>query len=54
MAIVGAKDVMHWLPMGTHEWNKFITPDELFGFLEQAGMTLVDRKGLVFNFAKFT
>jgi hypothetical protein len=54
MAIFGAKNVMRWPPKGTHEWNKFITPDELFCFLEQAGMTLVDRKGFVFNFAKFT
>jgi 2-polyprenyl-6-hydroxyphenyl methylase/3-demethylubiquinone-9 3-methyltransferase len=54
MAIVGAEYVMRWLPKGTHEWNKFITPDELFGLLEKAGMTPVDRKGFVFNFAKFT
>ena len=40
---------MRWLPKGTHEWNKFITPDELFGMLETAGLTPVDRKGFVFN-----
>jgi 2-polyprenyl-6-hydroxyphenyl methylase/3-demethylubiquinone-9 3-methyltransferase len=40
---------MRWLPKGTHEWSKFITPDELFGFLEKAGLTPVDRKGFVFN-----
>ncbi|MGX9352487.1 bifunctional 2-polyprenyl-6-hydroxyphenol methylase/3-demethylubiquinol 3-O-methyltransferase UbiG [Shimia sp. W99] len=49
MAIVGAEFVMRWLPKGTHEWNKFITPDELFALLEQSGMTPVDRKGFVFN-----
>ncbi len=54
MAIVGAEWVMRWLPKGTHEWNKFITPDELFGLLETAGMAPVDRKGFVFNFARFT
>ena len=54
MAIVGAEYVMRWLPKGTHEWQKFITPDELFSYLQQAGMTPVDRKGLVFNFAQFT
>lgn len=49
MAIVGAEYVMRWLPKGTHEWSKFITPDELFAFIERAGMEPVDRKGFVFN-----
>ncbi|MEX0276330.1 MAG: bifunctional 2-polyprenyl-6-hydroxyphenol methylase/3-demethylubiquinol 3-O-methyltransferase UbiG [Ruegeria sp.] len=49
MAIFGAEVVMRWLPKGTHEWSKFITPDELFKLLEQAGLTPVDRKGFVFN-----
>ncbi|GHF35705.1 bifunctional 2-polyprenyl-6-hydroxyphenol methylase/3-demethylubiquinol 3-O-methyltransferase UbiG [Seohaeicola zhoushanensis] len=49
MAIFGAEVVMRWLPRGTHEWNKFITPDELFALLEQAGLRPVDRKGFVFN-----
>lgn len=49
MAIVGAEWVMRWLPKGTHEWSKFITPDELFKLLEEAGLDPVDRKGFVFN-----
>ena len=49
MAIVGAEYVMRWLPKGTHEWSKFITPDELYGLISQAGLTPVDRKGFVFN-----
>ena len=49
MAIVGARHVMRWLPKGTHEWSKFITPDELFDLLHKAGLTAVDRKGFVFN-----
>ncbi|MCA0995345.1 bifunctional 2-polyprenyl-6-hydroxyphenol methylase/3-demethylubiquinol 3-O-methyltransferase UbiG [Alloyangia pacifica] len=49
MAIVGAEWVMRWLPKGTHEWNKFITPDELYEFMRKAGLTPVDRKGYVFN-----
>lgn len=48
-AIVGAEWVMRWLPKGTHDWNKFITPDELQALIEQAGLTQVDRKGMVFN-----
>jgi len=49
MAIVGAEHVMRWLPKGTHEWSKFITPDELFDLLSQSGMEPVDKKGFVFN-----
>ena len=49
MAIVGAEHVMRWLPKGTHEWQKFITPDELFAMIEAAGLNPVDRKGFVFN-----
>lgn len=49
MAIVGAEHVMRWLPKGTHEWSKFITPDELFDLLHKAGLKAVDRKGFVFN-----
>ncbi|SLN11018.1 Ubiquinone biosynthesis O-methyltransferase [Aquimixticola soesokkakensis] len=49
MAIFGAEVVMRWLPRGTHEWSKFITPDELFALIETAGLTPVDRKGFVFN-----
>ncbi|AUQ76125.1 bifunctional 2-polyprenyl-6-hydroxyphenol methylase/3-demethylubiquinol 3-O-methyltransferase UbiG [Phaeobacter sp. BS52] len=49
MAIFGAEVVMRWLPRGTHEWSKFITPDELFDLLAKAGLTPVDRKGFVFN-----
>jgi len=49
MAIVGAEYVMRWLPRGTHDWQKFITPDELFDLLRRAGLVPVDRKGMVFN-----
>jgi len=49
MAIVGAEFVMRWLPKGTHDWKKFITPDELFDLMRQAGLNPVDRKGFVFN-----
>ena len=54
MAIVGAEWVMKWLPKGTHEWSKFIKPNELCDLLIKAGLEPVDRKGYVFNFAKFT
>ena len=49
MAIIGAEWVMRWLPKGTHDWQKFITPDELYTLIEKAGLDPVDRKGMVFN-----
>ena len=49
MAIVGAEHIMRWLPKGTHDWAKFITPDELFDLLRGAGLEPVDKKGMVFN-----
>ena len=49
LAIIGAEWVMRWLPKGTHDWNKFITPDELFALLHDSGLKPVDRKGFVFN-----
>ena len=49
MAIVGAEWVMRWLPKGTHDWQKFITPSELYTLIERAGLTPLDRKGMVFN-----
>jgi len=49
VAIVGAEVVMRWLPKGTHDWAKFITPDELYELIAGAGLQPVDRKGFVFN-----
>lgn len=48
-AIIGAEWVMRWLPKGTHDWNKFITPDELFALIEKSGLTPADKKGFVFD-----
>lgn len=49
MAIIGAERVMRWLPVGTHDWSKFVTPDELYTLIRSAGLDPVDRKGMVFN-----
>ncbi|HET9068142.1 MAG TPA: bifunctional 2-polyprenyl-6-hydroxyphenol methylase/3-demethylubiquinol 3-O-methyltransferase UbiG [Amaricoccus sp.] len=49
LAIVGAEHVMRWLPVGTHDWSRFITPDELAALLRGAGLEPVDAKGFVFN-----
>lgn len=48
-AIVGAEWVMRWLPKGTHDWAKFLTPDELKAMMVRAALDPVDRKGFVFN-----
>ncbi|OWY16512.1 MULTISPECIES: bifunctional 2-polyprenyl-6-hydroxyphenol methylase/3-demethylubiquinol 3-O-methyltransferase UbiG [Thioclava] len=49
VAIIGAERVMRWLPVGTHEWSKFVTPDELYELSRNAGLDPVDRRGMVFN-----
>ncbi len=49
LAILGAEYLMRWLPAGTHDWSKFITPEELFTLLRDAGLDPVDRKGFVFD-----
>tara|TARA_B100000780_G_scaffold195971_1_gene138308 strand:- start:33 stop:779 length:747 start_codon:yes stop_codon:yes gene_type:complete len=48
-AIIGAEWVMRWLPKGTHDWNKFITPNELFSLLSASGLIPIDKKGFVFD-----
>ena len=48
-AIIGAEYIMKWLPKGTHDWRKFITPDELSNLLIESGLKLVDKKGFSFN-----
>jgi len=49
MLIWGAEYILRWLPRGTHDWRKFVTPDELYDFLSCAGLRPVDKKGFVFN-----
>ncbi len=49
VAIIGAEHIMRWLPKGTHEWRKFITPDELCELIKTAGLEPTDRSGFVFN-----
>lgn len=49
LAIVGAEYLLRWLPVGTHDWNKFVTPDELDRHFEAAGLVPQTRAGMVFN-----
>ena len=48
-AIIGAEYILRWLPIGTHDWNKFIKPEELEKFLSQEKFSTLDIKGLKFN-----
>ena len=48
-AILGAEWILRWLPRGTHDWQRFITPDELTAMAGAADLDTVDRRGMVFN-----
>lgn len=49
MAIVGAEYVLNLLPRGTHEYQKFIRPSELARYVREAGLELVDTRGMQYN-----
>ena len=48
-AIIGAEYILRWLPVGTHDWNKFIKPEELEKKLVKKNLKTVDIKGFEFN-----
>mgnify|MGYP001344314520 CR=1 FL=1 len=48
-AIIGAEYILRWLPIGTHDWNKFIKPEELQDLLSQEKLITYDIKGMKFN-----
>ena len=49
MAKLGAEYVLRWLPAGTHDWNRFVKPDELRGLLEDAGLGVTKTQGVAFD-----
>ncbi|HZE46262.1 MAG TPA: bifunctional 2-polyprenyl-6-hydroxyphenol methylase/3-demethylubiquinol 3-O-methyltransferase UbiG [Xanthobacteraceae bacterium] len=49
LAIVGAEYILRWLPRGTHQWDKFVTPNELEIALELGGLRVIDETGVVYN-----
>ena len=49
LAIVGAERVLRWLPAGTHDWNKFLTPDEIAALIRRNGMRVSDTIGVVYH-----
>ena len=48
-AIIGAEYILRWLPVGTHDWNKFIKPEELEKKLVKKNLKTLDIKGFEFN-----
>ena len=48
-AIIGAEYILRWLPIGTHDWNKFIKPEELENLLFKEKMITKDVSGLNYN-----
>jgi len=48
-AIIGAEYVLRWLPIGTHDWNKFLKPEDLEKKLNNFNISIKDVSGLEFN-----
>ncbi len=51
-AIIGAEYILKWLPIGTHEWEKFVQPEELIKITKRYGFALKDLKGVKLNLIK--
>ena len=49
LAIVGAEYILRWVPRGTHQWDKFVTPRELERAIEAAGLDVSGERGVIFN-----
>jgi 2-polyprenyl-6-hydroxyphenyl methylase / 3-demethylubiquinone-9 3-methyltransferase len=49
LAIVGAEYVLRWLPRGTHQWDKFVTPDEFERVIADGGLRILDTAGVVYD-----
>jgi 2-polyprenyl-6-hydroxyphenyl methylase/3-demethylubiquinone-9 3-methyltransferase len=49
LAIVGAEYILRWLPRGTHQWDKFVTPQELERAIEKSGLNVTGERGVIYN-----
>ncbi len=49
LAIVGAEYILRWLPRGTHQWDKFVTPEELERALAAGGLRVTAERGVIYN-----
>jgi len=48
-AIIGAEYFLRWLPIGTHDWDKFVKPDDLIDILKKNNFILNELRGMKFN-----
>jgi len=48
-AIIGAEYILRWLPMGTHEWDKFVKPENLIGICNKNSLNFKKIDGIKFN-----
>ena len=48
-AIIGAEYILKWLPIGTHEWEKFVEPNQLENILKKNNLKMVNLDGMRFN-----
>ena len=51
-AIIGAEYVMRWLPIGTHDWEKFVKPNDLIDILKKNNLKIDNLDGMKFNLIK--
>ena len=51
-AIIGAEYVLKWLPVGTHDWNKFVKPEDLVNITKNNNLELIKIDGVFFNLLK--
>jgi 2-polyprenyl-6-hydroxyphenyl methylase/3-demethylubiquinone-9 3-methyltransferase len=49
LAIVGAEYILRWLPRGTHQWDKFVTPDELVQHLANNKLAITEQAGVIYH-----
>ena len=49
LAKIGAEYVLRWLPPGTHDWNKFVSPEVLASELRELGLAAVETRGISFD-----
>jgi 2-polyprenyl-6-hydroxyphenyl methylase / 3-demethylubiquinone-9 3-methyltransferase len=49
LAIIGAEYILRWLPVGSHQWDKFVTPNELEIAMERGGLRVTGEQGVIYN-----
>lgn len=49
LAVIGAEYILRWLPRGTHDWNRFLTPEEIGAQLKRNGLRIIGQTGVVFH-----